>query len=96
MANVKIVRMMNGEELIGELVNDNATSFKLRNVAVVHMMPTQSGGMNIGLLPFAPYAEEREFIFDTNHRTTTFTPGVDLLNNYNRMYGSGLVVAKTV
>jgi hypothetical protein len=96
MASVKIVRMMNGEELIGELVNDNATSFKLRNVAIVQMIPTQSGNMSIGLIPFAPYADEKEFAFDTNHRTTTFTPSMELLNNYNRLYGSGLVVAKTV
>ena len=96
MANVKIVRMMNGEELIGELTQDNATFFKLKNVAVVHMAPNQNGNMSIGLIPFAPYAEEVEFAFDTAHRTTTFTPSMDLLNNYNRLYGSGLVVAKTM
>ena len=88
--------MINGEELIGELTNDNATFFKLKNVAVVHMVPSQSGNMSIALVPFAPYAEENEFSFDTAHRTTTFSPSVDLLNNYNRLYGSGLVVAKTM
>lgn len=87
---------MNGEELIGELTQDNATFFKLKNVAVVHMVPNAQGNMSIGLIPFAPYAEEKEFAFDTAHRTSTFTPGMDLLNNYNRLYGSGLVVAKTV
>lgn len=96
MANIKIVRMMNGEELIGELTTDNATFFKLKNVAVVHMVPSERGNMSIALIPFAPYAEESEFAFDTAHRTTTFSPNTDLLNNYNRLYGSGLVVAKTV
>lgn len=96
MANVKIVRLMNGEELMGELTNDNATYFKLKNVAFVQVMPSQSGNFTIGLLPFAPYAEETEFSFDTNHRTTMFSPNVELLNNYNRIYGSGLVVAKSM
>lgn len=96
MANIKIIRMMNGEELIGELVADNATYFKLKEVAIVQMMPSQNGNFTIGLIPFAPYAAEKEFSFDTNHRTTMFTPNVELLNNYNRVYGSGLVVAKTV
>jgi len=81
---------------MGELTTDNATFFKLKNVAIVQMMPTQSGNVTLGLIPFAPYAQEDEFAFDTAHRTTTFTPNTELLNNYNRIYGSGLVVAKTI
>lgn len=96
MANIKIIRMMNGEELIGDLVADNATYFKLKEIAIVQMMTNQSGNMTIGLIPFAPYAEEKEFSFDTTHRTTMFTPNTELLNNYNRIYGAGLVVAKTM
>lgn len=96
MASIKIVRMINGEELIGELTFDNATFFKLKNIAIVQMLPSQSGNFTVGLIPFASYAEEVEFAFDTVHRTCTFTPNVELLNNYNRIYGSGLVVAKTM
>lgn len=96
MTNIKIIRMMNGEELIGEITTDNHTFFKLKNVAIVQMMPTQSGNVTVGLIPFAPYAEEREFAFDTAHRTCTFTPNTELLNSYNRIYGSGLVLAKTM
>lgn len=96
MANIKIIRMMNGEELIGDLTADNATYFKLKDVAIVQIVPTSSGNMTIGLIPFAPYAEEKEFSFDTTHRTTMFTPNVELLNNYNRIYGAGLVVAKSM
>lgn len=96
MASIKIIRMMNGEEFIGELTSDNATYFKLRNIAIVQMLPSQTGNFTVGLIPFAPYAEEVEFTFDTTHRTTMFTPNTELLNNYNRIYGSGLVVAKTM
>jgi len=48
--------------------------------------------MTIGLIPFAPYAADKSFDFGANHITTFFTPNEDLIANYNRIYGHGLVV----
>lgn len=96
MSNVKVFRFMNGEELIGQVVAESADKFSLKDVASIQLMPGGGGKVNLGLMPFAPYAEESTFEFETKHITTRFTPNTDLLNNYNRVYGAGLVVARTV
>ena len=96
MSNVKVFRFMNGEELIGQLVSESEVKFTLKDVASIQLMPGAAGKVNLGLMPFAPYAEESAFEFETKHVSTKFTPNTDLLNNYNRVYGAGLVVARTV
>ena len=89
--NIKVIRLVNGEELIGKY-SESPTHVELENVGVVQMIPTQTG-VNIGLFPFAPYAEEETFEFSHEHIVTSFTPSTDLLNNYNRMFGSGIQIA---
>lgn len=88
---IKVIRLVNGEELIGKY-SEAPTHVTLDKVGVVQMIPTQKG-VNIGLFPFAPYAEEDSFEFSHDHIVTTFTPATDLLNNYNQMFGSGIQIA---
>jgi hypothetical protein len=93
MANIRVIRLLNGEELIGDLTKIEDQSVTMENVAIVQVVPspTNPNSMTIGLIPFAPYAEEKSFDFGANHITTFFTPNNDLVNNYNRIFG-GIVV----
>jgi hypothetical protein len=90
---VKILKMITGEELIGELElvkkSDHHNDYKLKNVGMVQMVPTQTG-VGLSLYPFAPYTEEDTYYFKHEHVMTTMTPGTELLNNYNRVFGSGI------
>lgn len=93
MANIKVLRFMNGEELIGNLqrLDPVENIAEMENIAIVQVVPTSESKMTIGLLPFAPYADEKAHLFDARHITTIFTPNQDLINNYNRIFG-GIVV----
>lgn len=89
--NIKVIRLVNGEEIIGEY-SSSLEGVTLSKPGVVQMIPTQTG-VNIGLFPFAPYAKETSFTFAHDHIVTEFTPDIDLLNNYNQMFGSGIQIA---
>lgn len=91
MNNVKVIRIISGEELIGD-VEDTGDQINIVNVGVVSLVSTQTG-VGISLYPFAPYADESSFSFRKEHVVTTFNPSTDLLNNYNRMFGSGIQIA---
>jgi len=95
--SIKIIKLVTGEELIGELVNVNPGSdgdfiYEIKEVAIVQMVPTQTG-LGLSLFPFAPYTEDRSHFFSTKHIIITMDPGVELINNYNKMYGSGIQIA---
>lgn len=93
MSNVVVIRFLGGEELIGELVSTDVTGLILKNVAVIQMLPSKSGGIGISLFPFAPYASKPEFQFHPAFIMTMFEPATDMLNSYNQQYGAGIVVA---
>lgn len=92
---IKIIKLITGEELIGDMsqTGDNIT---VTNPATVHLVPGESGRMSMAMIPFAPYAEEDSFMFNLSHIMTSYTPGTDLLNQYNQRFGSGIVVARTL
>ena len=95
--SIKIIKLVTGEELIGEVVSihntlDGDVDYEIKDVAIVQMVPTQTG-LGLSLFPFAPYTEDKTHIFRGKHIILSMDPGVDLINNYNKMYGSGIQIA---
>ena len=88
---IGVIKLITGEEIIGE-IEIQPSYVTLTNVGVVQLVPTQTG-VGMSLYPFAPYAEESKFSFKNEHIITSFEPSVDLRNNYNKMFGSGIQIA---
>ena len=83
--NIKIVRLVSGEELIGDWNKETNT---ITNPVV--MIPVAKD--QLGFQPWVPYAEEEAMILKEPHIIIVLTPDVKLQNEYNRVYGSGLLV----
>lgn len=102
MAYIMGVQLVNGTDLIGTIdgLNDSSvSSISIEDPAQVAMMPSQGGtpnSMSIGLLPWIPFSEESKFIIQKDKIVTSYTPSVDLINNYNRLYGSGIQIASSI
>ena len=96
------VQLVNGTDLIGTIdgLDDKRDhSIVIEDPAQVAMMPSQGGApnsMSIGLLPWIPYSEESRFVILKDKIVTSFTPSVDLINNYNRIYGSGIQITSSI
>lgn len=89
--NIKCIRMTTGEDIIGEF-EETETTVTLINAGSVALVPTKTG-VGMSIYPFAPYAAESNFTFKKEHIITMFEPGKDLLNNYNKIFGSGIQIA---
>lgn len=92
--SITCYKLMSGEELVGNDEGPNTIS----DPAIVMMMPSQdgSGRFSVGLIPFLPYAEDKTFTLNPNAIITKFAPSVEMINNYNRLFGSGIQIAKTL
>lgn len=90
---VQIVKIITGEELIGNIINDQFDEIVIDNPANIHMAPTQDSRMQLYLIPYAPYAEKDRFTLSKSHVIMQYEPNVDLLNKYNHMFGSGIQIA---
>ena len=83
--NIKIVRIVSGEELIGEW-NEKTNTI----TSPVVMVPVAKD--QLGFQPWIPYSEDEEITFKEQHIVVVLTPDTKLQNEYNRVYGSGLLV----
>ena len=94
-SKIKCIRLPAGEELIGEVVAETDTTITLKTPASVLIVPGQMGAsqFSIGLMPWLPYSDENEFVISRDKVITVHTPNTDLINNYNRMFGSGIQIA---
>lgn len=94
-SKIKCVRMPGGEELIGEIVTETDTTVTIKTPASVLIVPGQMGNpqFSIGLMPWMPYSEDTEFVLSRDKIITIHNPNIDLINNYNRMFGSGIQIA---
>lgn len=59
MNNIKVFKLINGEELISEVFNSFDQFFELKNPATIMLQPTASGSMGVGIAPYMPYAGDK-------------------------------------
>jgi len=83
--NIKVIRIVSGEELIGDWNRETNTI-----TSPVVMVPL--GKDQLGFQPWIPYAEDKEITFKEQHIVVVLTPDTKLQNEYSRVYGSGLLV----
>ena len=83
--SVKIVKMINGEELIG-----NYDEVRTTISDPVVMIPVSKE--KIAFQPWLPYAEDKEYKLKESMIVIVANPSSTIMNEYNRIFGSGLVV----
>ena len=83
--NIKVVRLVSGEELIGEWNEEK----NIINNPVI-MVPIAKD--QLGFSPWITYVDEEDIQLKEQHIMTVLTPDNKLQNEYNRVYGSGLIV----
>lgn len=56
-----------GRTIIGEILEDSTTNLKVKNPAIIHVQPMQSGQLNVQTIPLY----FREFVSDQNKKEGT-------------------------
>jgi hypothetical protein len=90
--NVKLVKMISGEELIAEVVSDQESHITIKNPVRVVVVPTKTNPQTptVGFAPWAEFSEEKEFTIHKAHVIVTMKPVQEFINQYSAMFG-GLV-----
>lgn len=97
--DIVCLKLLSGDEIIGKVsaYHDNNTGITLEDVASIYMVPGQSQTqVSLGLAPFLPYSNETKFTIPSSVVIIVHEPSLDLRNNYNRMFGSGIQIAQSL
>ena len=97
MTTIKAIKLISGEELLGEVVFENDEEITLKNVLCILLSRQQDGNLGIGFVPFAPYLTKGISLdFKLDH--LIFAKEVDnqMANQYNSIFGGIVVPPKTL
>jgi len=87
--NIKVIRLVTTEELIGEW--DQEKSSILNPVVMVPVSKDK-----IGFQPWITLGEDEEIFLKDQHIMAIVTPDMKLQNEYNRVFGSGLIMPEDI
>ena len=92
MIDVKLIRIITGEEIIAELLEETDTSIKVQNGLVV--LPNPQG---VGFAPWATVIskENPEITMNMHHVVYVAEVQEDVSKKYNEMFGSKVIVPES-
>ena len=90
---IQVVKLITGEEVIGDVTLDNPISIK--NPCVLQMVPMRSNPEQVGmaLAPIAMHIEKNTISVKQEHVIWMSSPVKELYNQYNSAFGSGIQLA---
>jgi hypothetical protein len=90
MTEIKVFKLISGEELIGK-TEVTGLGYTIEAPATILMQQTKEG-VGLALMPYMPYADGKVKLF-SQCIATEGTPSTNMVNEYNRLFGSGIQVA---
>ena len=83
--NIKVVRIVSGDELIGDWNEETHTITD--PVIIIPVAKDQ-----LGFQPWITLSDDEEIFLKDQHIMAIVTPDIKLQNEYNRVFGSGLIM----
>ena len=90
--SLKLLRLKSGEDIIGDVQRESAEYIVIRNPAMLVPMGGQGQGMQMGMAPWMPFADQTDFEIPRDWLVVMSDVVQDIANNYNQIFGSGIVV----
>jgi hypothetical protein len=91
-----ITRLITGEEILGDVETSGNDTCKISNPTQIGAMQNpKTGNIDIHMGPFAPLSSQKHINISLKNVLCQYEPVVDILNKYNSMFGSGLILPKT-
>ena len=90
--NLKLLRLRSGEDVICEVLKESAELIFIKNPAMLMPVGSQGQQMQMGMAPWMPFSEQNEFEIPRDWLVVMSDVVKDIANNYNQIFGSGIVV----
>ena len=94
MADTKIIliKLTSSEEILCTQISSGEGAMVIKDAVLLIYRQAKEGAMSVGFAPFMPYADGT---ISLNHSAISANgyPKQDLADEYNRIFGSGIVIA---
>ena len=90
MSNIKALKLVSGEELVVEIVNEEGDLITFKNPVACVMQRSEKGPV-LGFMPWMQ-AGDGPFVVNKDKIVTTCEVAQEVKNGYNQIFGAGIVV----
>ena len=100
MAKIEILHLISGEDVLGQ-VEKTDTGYTVTDPVGVSIVRTPNGQPGVGFVPFPMHrvadpssAPKKGYTIDFKESSVIYSyePAQDFIDNYNQIYGSGIVL----
>jgi hypothetical protein len=91
---VLITRLLTGEEILGEsTTNSTDGTIKIENpTQIAAARNPANGNVDVHMAPFAALSSSKHIEIRAQHVLCQYEPVVEVVNKYNKMFGSGIII----
>lgn len=92
------MKLITGEDILGEIESESETELVICNPVGIAIVRGKDGQPNVGFAPFPIHAEQKTgatVALNKKNVVYSYVPAEDFINNYNQIFGSGLIVPPT-
>lgn len=96
MTNIKLVKLVTGEEVLTDLVIVNDNTIIMKNATRIVVMPNKVDPQqpNVGLAPWAQFSDDKEITIDRSHVIAIMEPIKEFKTQYQAAF-SGLAIPQS-
>ena len=89
---IKVYKLINGEEIITKVKSEDDATIQCESPANIVIQDAGNGKAGLGMAPYMPYIEDKKISISKSAIASHGEPDERLAGEYNRLFGSGLVV----
>ncbi|CAB4141208.1 hypothetical protein UFOVP410_47 [uncultured Caudovirales phage] len=94
--NILVTRLLTGEEILGEVENIDDKFCTIKNPTSINAMNNpKTNKVDIHMGPWAPLCSDKKINISIQSITCQYAPVNEIVNKYNGMFGSGIIVPNT-
>ena len=92
--NLKLMRLKSGEDIVVELLDgkESQQHITVKNPAMLVPVGDGRTNMQMGLMAWMPFSASNEYEIPKDWIIVITEPLKEIVNNYNQVFGSGIVV----
>lgn len=87
MSNLKLMRFLSGEDVLGEMVSQTPTDIRIKNPVRVVIIQSDPRSPRVGFGPWCEFSKEKEFLISKQYIVFISDPIDELANHYNKTFG---------
>ena len=91
---LRILRLLTGEEIVGDITNEDANHYTIENPCTLGIAMTHSGKPALNMQPMLLFSEQKVVKINRQHVMFDVSVAIEIQNKYNEIFGSGIVVAQ--